>query len=153
MRSAVPRPACSRRGDMDIALEVDALVRPQGIEPYGYRATEGSNATPGRWKGFVIEYSRMDDFRPGKRWYDVRLVVELGVLTICGCSIQESNLVTPGTRELAEAAQYLVDALRAPCLKCQSGVTTERLDLMCSRCKREMETILRVEKARNANSG
>lgn len=153
MTGTVQRPAASRRGDVDLGLRVEALLRAQGVAPCSYRSTHGANATKGRWKGFVIEYSPSDDARPGKRWSDVRLVVERGVLTICGCSLRESYLVTPGTLDLAEAAQYLVDALRAPCLQCQSDVTSERLDLMCSACKRAAERIARVEKARNANPG
>lgn len=74
------RPALCRRRDFELGMAIDALLKARGVEALAYRAAEGDRATKGRWKGFVVEYSRFDlSATRARRWHDVRLVVEAGV--------------------------------------------------------------------------
>ena len=94
-----------------------SILRAEGVEPVGYRATGDTRTTVGRWKGYVVEYTPYDGVRrPGFRWFDVRLIVERGVLMVAAWGPIKGGDVPPDTCDPHVAARGLVCVLNEPML-------------------------------------
>ncbi len=142
------RPAVCRRADVDLAKQVAEILRTRGITAFATRAAEGECATRGRWKAYVIEYTSPLWLmrRPTRRWTDVRLIVNIGVITIgvFGCHDGNAGLELHRgiefccTQDPTKAADGVQAILAQPCEHCLPSASIDNTAAMCSLCREEL---------------